>query len=64
MLQKYSTVPVCGNVTFTSWDAPGSMLMFRFIEVIEKLCSTDPSFLISSVMDCPPEPCRIVGLKK
>ena len=63
-LQKYSTVPVCGNVTFTSCEAPGSTVTFTFIEVIEKLCGTDPSFLISNVMDCPPEPCRIVGLKK
>ena len=31
MLQKYSTVPVCGNVTFTSWDAPGWSVMFTFI---------------------------------
>jgi len=50
-------------VTFTSWDAPGWSVMFTFIEVIEKLCCTDPSFLISNVIDCPAEPCRIVGLK-
>ena len=63
-LQKNSSVPLCVGVNVTVTLLPSSMSLLTCSEVIEKLCSTVPLFVIVTFTALPAVAWSVAGLNE
>src|SRR5207247_8306261 len=63
-LQKNSSVPLCVGMNVTVALSPFSMSLLTWSEVIEKLCSTPPLFVIVTFTALPAVAWIVVGLNE